>query len=373
MAFEYKAPAPMMDVKPLDTTATDAAMVEGVKGIGEGIKQAGQLATNIYSQKAFREYQADVMSKLKTQYGPTFKELIPAAMMKPDQVVNGLKNVAKLMNVYDAVKKSNPTAQLAEPGQLASVAFYGSDADSEQMYKAMMGHLDEEGKRQADLKLGEYSKGVWDATKTEDENKIAVADATMPASVKEKLISQNVGRDLYKEEQLRINWQKAQNALEAAKLRAKAAATKNAQTYFVQKAMLGLNSLKIATGIQKDKDKAEKLAYDYELKAIAAENDPKLKEDEKKAVASKLRAVAEYFKADAAALDPSVENSRNYSNILQNIVGEEFNFADYEPKKDITPPPPPLKKSETQEPKTDAEKIAAGWIKTKSGNWARAK
>lgn len=225
----------MMEVNAPDYSKTNEAIVKGVTDIGAGLQKAGELASNIYSQKAFRDYQKEVKTKLASEYGPTFKELVPDALMKPDQVMNGLKNVAKVMAAYDAVKSAVPSAKLADRGQLASVAFYGSDADSETVYKALSNNLDEETKRAIDVEQGKLISGLQNIKQSSDANALAIQNAeNIGLSTKLRSKDLAVGLSLTdeaklaaKREQIKANTENARKRL--ALLGSKAAADKFAQ------------------------------------------------------------------------------------------------------------------------------------------------
>lgn len=235
--MEYKAPPAPLSVKPVDYMTTGKAMQEGVQGIGTGIQKGLEAVSSAFSQRDFKLYQKkvkqDLMSAFSNPDGTTdFKELIPDAYMKPDQVIEGLKNIEIMGFLYNKVKAVNPNANTGSMGALASMAYYGTKDDVKKLLDSLIAQLPEEEKKIAeDARQKAFGDAVAKMTPDNrpEENLATLATSeNIPSSTREaaalkypdyqnkeleRQMKENIAelKNQYQKELLRIKWSALKN------------------------------------------------------------------------------------------------------------------------------------------------------------------
>lgn len=320
--MEYKAPPAPLSIKPVDYMTTGKAIQEGVQNIGTSVQKGLEAASSAFSQRDFKMYQRDVKQKLAETY-PDFKELVPDAYMKPDQVIEGLKNIEIMDFLYNKVKAVNPNAKTGSMGALASMAYYGTKDDVKKLSDSLIAQLPEEERKIAEEKLSQSvataAQGV-DPAKPASQNYIGAAQETGLGSktqtdfLDKGIASQNTEAKLAAKQAQ----DEANRALRVRALNNKISAT--AKDQFLNEIKTSALLGQMAMGAQVSKDKMERESEIWRQKAVKANTDMTMTDEDKKAVVEQANIAADWFLSNANDLTPSIDNFRELFNLAQEDV-----------------------------------------------------
>lgn len=352
----YKAPPAPIKVQAEDYMTTGKAMSEGVKKLGEGVAAGLQGISKIYSERAFREYQADAINKIREQYkNDGFQEITPAAYMKPDQFMSGLTRVQRLLTAYDAVKAASPETKLAPKGQIVSAALYGNDNDVKQIEESMTKHLDETLKNQIKMStdavyedaLQQRAQAIT-PEQTEEEAAIAAAQGEGRIGVDKQLkLTEGViaAKKNKEDREMKESIAAAKRIAERESLSLKIGVMRdrNALDKWATDVKLMIQSLAAAQSGTQRKDKAEEEANRMEVKATEALSNSKIRDsEERKALSAAYTELAKQIRNNANDLSPLVQNSYEITNLIQERTKSKYGL--------IKPTPKPDQKTKTFDP-----------------------